>query len=76
MDPANIANGLAVEYTHATYGKMRENGHMIHFSETPGRIERAPPVIGQHTQEIMASLGYSQDEVAALKASKVITWPS
>ena len=76
MDPANIANGLAVEYTHATYGKMRENGHMINFSETPGRIELAPPVIGQHTQEIMASLGYTQAETAALKTSKVITWPN
>jgi crotonobetainyl-CoA:carnitine CoA-transferase CaiB-like acyl-CoA transferase len=75
MDPANIASGLAVEYVHATYGKMRENGHMINFSETPGRIELAPPLIGQHTQEIMAALGYTRDEMAALKASKVITWP-
>lgn len=75
MDPENLANGLAVEYTHAVYGKMRENGHMINFSETPGRIERAPPVIGQHTQEIMAALGYSPEEMTALKAGNVITWP-
>jgi crotonobetainyl-CoA:carnitine CoA-transferase CaiB-like acyl-CoA transferase len=75
-DPEIVKAGLVAEYQHYQYGKMRQFGHLVHFSETPGRIAGAPPVLGQHTRDIMAELGYSPAEAERLKAQGVITWPA
>ncbi|MCP3689910.1 MAG: CoA transferase [Gammaproteobacteria bacterium] len=42
------------------------------FSKTPGKIESAPPQLSAHTNEILAGLGYSDDEVSDLKEQGVI----
>jgi crotonobetainyl-CoA:carnitine CoA-transferase CaiB-like acyl-CoA transferase len=42
------------------------------FSATPGRIESAPPRLSQHTDEVLASLGYSKDKIVALRDEGVI----
>jgi crotonobetainyl-CoA:carnitine CoA-transferase CaiB-like acyl-CoA transferase len=48
----------------------------LKFSETPCRVERPPPLLGQHTEDILTSLlGYSKEDVARLVEEKVITPP-
>jgi CoA:oxalate CoA-transferase len=42
------------------------------FSATPGRLEAAPPRLSQHTAEILRSLGYDEEAIAALKAKGVV----
>jgi alpha-methylacyl-CoA racemase len=42
------------------------------FSRTPGRLDRPPPAPGTHTDEILAELGYSPAETAALRASGAV----
>lgn len=42
------------------------------FSKTPGKVETAPPVLSQHTDEIVRSLGYSDEDIAAMHEQKVI----
>ncbi|MCU0611463.1 MAG: CoA transferase, partial [Candidatus Eisenbacteria bacterium] len=42
------------------------------FSKTPGRLETAPPRLSQHTAEVLRSLGYTDEDVAALKQKAVI----
>lgn len=42
------------------------------FSKTPAKIETPPPTLSQHTEEILASLGYTADEMKALKEKQVI----
>jgi crotonobetainyl-CoA:carnitine CoA-transferase CaiB-like acyl-CoA transferase len=67
--------GLVAEYEHPILGTMRQFGSLIDFSETPGKIHGAPPIVGQHTKEILDGLGYSADEMDALKAGGVVYWP-
>ncbi|MGH7061536.1 MAG: CaiB/BaiF CoA transferase family protein [Stellaceae bacterium] len=44
----------------------------IELSETPGTYRRPAPLLGEHTDEILASLGYSAVDIAALRAEKVV----
>jgi crotonobetainyl-CoA:carnitine CoA-transferase CaiB-like acyl-CoA transferase len=44
----------------------------IELSETPGTYRRPAPLLGEHTDEILASLGYGAAEIAALRAERVI----
>lgn len=47
-------------------------GTPVVLSETPGRITRRPPLLGEHTDAILAEIGYSAEDVAALRERRVI----
>lgn len=47
-------------------------GTPVVLSETPGRITHRPPTLGEHTDTIMAEIGYSAEDIAALRARRVI----
>jgi crotonobetainyl-CoA:carnitine CoA-transferase CaiB-like acyl-CoA transferase len=74
--PDLVASGLVVEYPHAEYGRFRQFGHLVHLSETPGRIGGPPPLLGEHSREVLAELGYSPEEMEALRERRVTTWPA
>jgi crotonobetainyl-CoA:carnitine CoA-transferase CaiB-like acyl-CoA transferase len=42
------------------------------FEKTPGRVETPPPTLGQHTAEILGELGYTGEQIAQLRAHKVV----
>ena len=65
-DPQVAAREMVIELEHPRAGTTRALGHPIKFSETPGSITRAAPVLGQHTREILAALGYSVAEIDQL----------
>jgi crotonobetainyl-CoA:carnitine CoA-transferase CaiB-like acyl-CoA transferase len=75
FDADNERLGLVVEYQHPLMGMMRQFGNLIDFSETPGHIAGPPPMVGQHTREILGGLGYSDAEVDALRADRIVSWP-
>jgi crotonobetainyl-CoA:carnitine CoA-transferase CaiB-like acyl-CoA transferase len=48
---------------------------LIDFSETPGKINGPPPMVGEHTVEILEWLGYSHADMDDLKEHRVVYWP-
>ena len=74
-DPEHLASGLVAEYEHPQYGTMREVGLTIRLSETPGNVWGPPPLIGQHTRDILSELGFEGTAQDDLKERGVVTWP-
>jgi crotonobetainyl-CoA:carnitine CoA-transferase CaiB-like acyl-CoA transferase len=74
-DPQAIAREMIVETTHPTAGKVKAIGLPVKFSETPGGVRRAAPVFGQHTQEVLHELGYSDEEIDRLVSLGAVQIP-
>jgi crotonobetainyl-CoA:carnitine CoA-transferase CaiB-like acyl-CoA transferase len=73
--PDLVAAGLVADFEHPQYGRFRQFGHLVDLSETPGRIAGPPPMLGQHSREVLTELGYSADEIARLRERGVTVWP-
>lgn len=73
--PDLVAAGLVAEYHHHDFGRFRQFGHLVHFSATPGRIGGPPPLLGEHSRQVLADLGYSASDMEDLRAKGVTTWP-
>ena len=59
---------MIAEVPHPTIGKLRLGGIPIKYSETPGSIRHHPPLLGEHTDDVLAEvLGYAPDRIEALK---------
>jgi crotonobetainyl-CoA:carnitine CoA-transferase CaiB-like acyl-CoA transferase len=67
--PHIAALELLEEYDHPKAGRLRQARNAARFSATPAVIRRPAPTLGQHTDEILAELGYSPSEMAALIAA-------
>jgi crotonobetainyl-CoA:carnitine CoA-transferase CaiB-like acyl-CoA transferase len=71
-DPQAVANNYVVWFDHPVLGKTKMIGFPWDFSETPASVRREAPEFGQHTEEILLELGYTWDDIAKLKAKKLI----
>jgi crotonobetainyl-CoA:carnitine CoA-transferase CaiB-like acyl-CoA transferase len=71
-DPHTAAREMMVEMDHPVEGAVKGLGIPVKLSETPGEIRRAAPLLGEHTEEILAELGYSEREIADLRERSVI----
>jgi len=70
--PQTVARGMVVDLVHPQAGATKALGVPIHFSETPTRITRPAPLLGEHTREVLAAHGYSGTEIDALAADGVV----
>ena len=67
------ARGLRVEVPHASAGKVPVVRSPMRFSDTPIEYNMGPPLLGQHTDEVLTkTLGKSADEIARLKKSGIV----
>jgi len=72
-DPQVQARGLAFELPHALAGLVPQVGSPIRLSETPVEYRRAPPLLGEHTQEVLARvLGVTTVDLELLRQSGVL----
>ncbi len=71
-DPQVGHRGMVVELDHPRAGRIRVNGVPVKFSETPGAVRMPPPVLGEHSEAILRSIGIGGDEIAALRKEGVI----
>ena len=66
------ARNMVTEVPHQTLGTTKTLGAAVKFSRTPGEVRRGAPILGQHTREILAELGFSADEVAQMERDRVV----
>ena len=62
----NVAANLVAAYSSAEFGHMEQPGAMWYFGDLDVRLELAPPALGQHTQEVLLSVGVDPTEIEHL----------
>jgi crotonobetainyl-CoA:carnitine CoA-transferase CaiB-like acyl-CoA transferase len=71
-DPQVRHLGLPIELTHPKKGRVRLSGSAVTLKDTPVSYATAPPTLGEHTEEILKSAGYSADDIARLAQARII----
>jgi crotonobetainyl-CoA:carnitine CoA-transferase CaiB-like acyl-CoA transferase len=71
-DAHNRARNMVVEVDHPTLGKVKQLGIGTKLSETPGAVRSTAPLAGQHTDDVLQSLGYDEAAVSALRERGVV----
>jgi crotonobetainyl-CoA:carnitine CoA-transferase CaiB-like acyl-CoA transferase len=72
-EPQVKARGMLRELPHTTAGKVPQVVSPMKFSQTPLEFPSAPPVLGEHTEEVLRDmLGRSPEEIARLRAAGAI----
>jgi crotonobetainyl-CoA:carnitine CoA-transferase CaiB-like acyl-CoA transferase len=71
-DPQVLHREMLVTIEHPVAGKINVPGIPVKLLETPGTIRRPPPLLSQHTEEILMQMGYSRLDIKKLKRENVI----
>ncbi len=72
-DPQVLARGMKIELDHPQAGSVPGIANPLKFSDTPVEYRKAPPVLGEDTEDVLTRvLGYSADKVAQLKTKGIV----
>lgn len=71
-DPQVRHRQMLIEMEDPRVGKVKMAGIPIKLSETPGRVRRLPPYLGENTNEILTEIGYPPTAVAQLREKRVV----
>jgi crotonobetainyl-CoA:carnitine CoA-transferase CaiB-like acyl-CoA transferase len=67
-----VVDRAVMQSVQSQYGMLHLMGSGFKLAHGGGRLDTAPPALGQHNEEILAELGYGADDIAALRAQEVI----
>ena len=70
-EPSLRKTGTVVEVDHPKRGKYLTVGNPIKLSDSPTEVKRSP-LLGEHTAEVMKELGYTSEQIEALRSERVI----
>jgi formyl-CoA transferase/CoA:oxalate CoA-transferase len=71
-DPQVLARAMKVELPHPEVGTFKTTGLPVKLSRNPGAIERRPPLLGEHTEQVLLECGLTRGEIDRLKRDEVI----
>jgi crotonobetainyl-CoA:carnitine CoA-transferase CaiB-like acyl-CoA transferase len=71
-DPHALVGDFIVSRQHTTLGQLDMPGHLVRLSETPGTVNRAAPLLGEHTDEVLAELGHTPEQITDLRARRIV----
>ena len=70
--PQHRARNFIVELQHPAAGLVKSMGNPIRLSDTPVNYRLAPPTLGQHTNQILAEIGYTPENITVLQEQGVV----
>ena len=70
--PHTAARGIVLEYEHPTLGALKTLAQPIQFDGQPRTVRSPPPLLGEHSAEVLAGYGFSAAEIAALRDAHAI----
>lgn len=71
-DPQILAREMLVTMPHPTLGEVRMAGNAIKLSDNPVSYRRHPPLLGEHTEEVLGEFGHTKEEIRVLRSEGVI----
>jgi len=66
------ARAMLIDVPHRTLGSTKAIGAPVKFSRTPAAVLRGAPILGEHTREILAQIGFTAEEIEELKSEGVV----
>ncbi len=72
-DPQVLHRRMFLEVEHPKAGRIPMTGLPIQLSDTPPQVILPPPLLGEHTEEVLQKFGFSRDEVRHLFAEKIVS---
>ena len=72
QDPQILAQEMVMDVPHPGLGLVRMLGFPMKLSETPCKVRRTAPALGEHGEEVLVELGYPEAERAALRGAGVV----
>jgi|TARA_B110000495_G_scaffold180170_1_gene174062 crotonobetainyl-CoA:carnitine CoA-transferase CaiB-like acyl-CoA transferase len=72
-DPQVKHMNMFTSYSHEKYGKVKTVSPVVKMSETPPKITRPAPLVGEHGYEILEEFGYSKNEIEKFENEKIIS---
>jgi formyl-CoA transferase len=71
-DPQVLARNMRIDVPHPKLGTVTMSGISYKHGDTPGTVRRHPPMLGEHTDEVLRELGIADGEIAALRQDGAI----
>jgi crotonobetainyl-CoA:carnitine CoA-transferase CaiB-like acyl-CoA transferase len=71
-DSQVLAQEMVLEVEHPGHGRVCMTGFPVKLGRTPAQLRRPAPALGEHTDEVLRSLGYAPDRIAALRREGVV----